>query len=109
MEEDLKKEIADELRARVDAVIIGHKILQNAIKTRKESESYYNGLLGSFRQGRFTAVAVKNALDTLVQNQLQEVQSKINFNINILRYEVAKNSLLKKFDIDVDKIIPTEF
>ena len=38
MEEDLKKEIADELRARVDAVIIGHKILQNAIKTRKESE-----------------------------------------------------------------------
>ena len=109
MEDDLKKEIADEVRARVDAVIIGHKILQNAMKTRKESESYYNGLLGSFRQGRFTAVAVKNALDTLVQNELQETQAKINFNINILRYEVAKNSLLKKFDIDVDKIIPDEF
>ncbi len=109
MEDDLKKEIADEVRARVDAVIIGHKILQNAMKTRKESESYYNGLLSSFRQGRFTAVAVKNALDTLVQNELQETQAKINFNINILRYEVAKNSLLKKFDIDVDKIVPDEF
>ncbi|HMV43616.1 MAG TPA: TolC family protein [Leptospiraceae bacterium] len=108
-EEDLKKEIADEIRARVDAVLIGHKILQNAIKTRKESESYYNGLLGSFRQGRFTAVAVKNALDTLVQNELQETQAKINFNINILRYELAKNSLLKKFDIDVDKIVPDSF
>ena len=105
----LKKEIADELRARVDAVLVGHKILQNAIQTRKESESYYNGLFGSFRQGRFTAVAVKNALDTLVQNQLQEIQAKVNFNINILRYEVAKNSLLKKFDIDVEKIIPSEF
>ncbi|MBP7283304.1 MAG: TolC family protein [Leptospiraceae bacterium] len=109
LEDDLKKEIADELRARVDAVLVGHKILQNAIQTRKESESYYNGLFGSFRQGRFTAVAVKNALDTLVQNQLQEIQAKVNFNINILRYEVAKNSLLKKFDIDVEKIIPSEF
>ncbi|MBK8394367.1 MAG: TolC family protein [Leptospiraceae bacterium] len=109
LEDDLKKEIADELRARVDAVIIGHKILQNATKTRKESENYYNGLLNSFRQGRFTAVAVKNALDTLVQNQLQEVQAKVNFNINILRYELTKNSLLKKFDIDVEKLVPSEF
>lgn len=104
MEEDLKKEINDEIRSRTDAVIIGHKILVNAIKTRKESESYYNGLLVSFRQGRFNAVAVKTALDNLVQNQLQETQAKINFNINILRYELAKNNILPKFEIDIAKL-----
>ena len=73
---------------------------------RKEAESYYNGLLASFRKGRFTAVAVKNALDTLVQYQLQEMQAKINFNINLMRYELAKNSLFKKFDVDLDKLLP---
>lgn len=106
MEEDLKKEIEDDIRSRIDAVIVGNKILKNAIRTRKESESYYNGLLNSFRAGRFTAVAVKNALDTFVQNQLQEVQAKINYNINILRYDLSKNSLFSKFDIDVETIAP---
>jgi outer membrane protein TolC len=109
LREDLKKEIEDDIRSRIDAVVVGHKILQNAIKTKKDSESYYNGLLNSFRSGRFTAVAVKNALDTLVQNELSEIQAKINYNINLLRYEVAKNSLLKKYEIDINKYAPEEF
>jgi outer membrane protein TolC len=105
-EEELKKEIIDDLLNKHDQVVVGHKILKNAIETRKQSANYYKGLYNSFRQGRFTAVAVKNALDTLVQNELQETQSKINFNINILRYELAKNQLFEKYDIDIDEIIP---
>ena len=105
MEEDLKKEIEDDIQSRIDSVIVGHKILQNAIKTKKDSETYYNGILNSFRSGRFTAIAVKNALDSFVQNDLAEVQARINYNINLLRYEVAKNSLLKKYDINVDALV----
>lgn len=105
LEEDLKKEIEDDVKFRIESVIISHKILQNAIKTKKDSENYYTGLYNSFRSGRFNALAVKNALDLLVQNDLSEIQARINYNINLLRYEVAKNSLLSKYDINVDAIV----
>lgn len=105
-EADLKREITDDVITKHDTVVSSHKILKNSIKMRKEAESYYNGLLRSFRKGRFTAVAVKNALDTLVQYQLQETQAKINYNINLMRYELAKNSLFEKFDIDIEEILP---
>jgi hypothetical protein len=50
--------------------------------------------------------AVKNALDTYTQNQLQEIQAKINYNINLMRYDLAKNALLERFEINVEKIVP---
>jgi hypothetical protein len=56
--------------------------------------------------GRFNALAVKNALDTYVQNQLQEIQARINYNINLMRYDLSKNALLDKFEINVDKLVP---
>jgi outer membrane protein TolC len=105
-ESDLKREIEDDLQIKYKTVLVGHKILQNAVKTKKQSEAYYNGLYNGFRQGRFNAVAVKNALDTLVQNQLAETQARINFNIDLLRYEIARNSLLKNYEIDVEQIMP---
>jgi outer membrane protein TolC len=105
-EDDLFKEITDDVHNKYDQVVVGHKILENAIATTKQSESYYKGIYNSFRLGRFNAVAVKNALDTYVQNQLQEIQAKINYNINLMRYDLAKNALLEKFEINVDKIIP---
>ncbi|MDX1961340.1 MAG: TolC family protein [Leptospiraceae bacterium] len=105
-EDDLKKEITDDVKIKYDTVQVSHRILQNSIEGKKESEKYYNGLYNSFRLGRFNAVAVKNALDSFVQSELTLTQSRINYNINLMRYEIAKNSLLKKFEIDVDKIIP---
>ncbi|HMY65720.1 MAG TPA: TolC family protein [Leptospiraceae bacterium] len=105
-EDDLRKEITDDVRIKHDTVLISHKILLNSKKMKKESQAYYRGLLGSYQAGRFNALAVKNALDSLVQNDLQETQAKINYNINLLRYEVAKNSLLNKFEIDVSRILP---
>ncbi|MCM8814657.1 MAG: TolC family protein [Candidatus Omnitrophica bacterium] len=106
LEQDLKREIEDDIRIKYETVVATHKILQNSIQMRKQSEAYYNGLYRSFNQGRFNSITVKNALDTLVQNQLQETQAKINFNIEILRYEIARNSLLKTYEIDVEQLIP---
>jgi len=105
-EQDLRREIEDDLKIKYETVVVGYKILQNAIKTRKQSEAYYNGLYNGFRNGRFNTLAVKNALDTLVQNQLAETQAKINFNIDILRYEIARNSLFESYEIDIEQIIP---
>ncbi|MCE9501891.1 MAG: TolC family protein [Leptospira sp.] len=105
-EEDLKNEVKDDVRSRIDSMIATAKILKSAVRTQKEAENYYSGILSSFRKGRFTAVAVKNALDTLVQDQLMLTQARINFNINVLRYDLSKNYLFEKFGIDVNKIIP---
>ncbi len=105
-EDEMYKEITDDVRNKYEQVVVGHKILENAIQTTKQSEAYYKGIYNSFRLGRFNAVAVKNALDTYTQNQLQEIQAKINYNINLMRYDLAKNALLDRFEISVDKIIP---
>jgi len=105
-EDDLYKEIINDVHNKYDQVIVGHKILENAISTTKQSEAYYKGIYNSFRLGRFNALAVKNALDTYVQNQLQEIQAGINYNINLMRYDLSKNALLERFEINVDKLVP---
>jgi outer membrane protein TolC len=105
-EDDMFKEITDDVRNKYEQVVVGHKILENAELTTKQSEAYYKGIYNSFRLGRFNAVAVKNALDTYTQNQLQEIQAKINYNINLMRYDLAKNALLERFEINVEKIVP---
>ncbi|MCB1157267.1 MAG: TolC family protein [Leptospiraceae bacterium] len=105
MELDKKREIEDDIQTRLDALSTSHKVLLNSVETRKSTEAYYYGLYSSFRRGRFTAVTVKNALDSLVQNELGETQAKINFNIELLRYELAKNSIFEKFGIDINKLI----
>lgn len=107
-QQDKRREIEDEIQIRLDSVKTSHKILKNAIQTRKSTERYYYGLLSSFRRGRFTAVAVKNALDSLVQNELSEMRSKINFNIDLLRYDLAKNSILPRFGINEEKLAELE-
>lgn len=58
-----------------------------------------------FRQGRYTAVNVKNALDSLANTELAVTQAKINFNINLVRYELAKNSLFEKYGLDLYSIL----
>ncbi|EMG11787.1 hypothetical protein LEP1GSC151_1097 [Leptospira interrogans serovar Grippotyphosa str. LT2186] len=105
-EEELKNEVRDDVKTRIEALEASHRIYKNNIVTERETANYYNGVLRSFRQGRADAVAVKNALDTHVQDQLRLTQAKVNFNIDLLRYYLAKNALMERFQVDRDKLIP---
>ncbi|EQA36309.1 outer membrane efflux protein [Leptospira inadai serovar Lyme str. 10] len=105
-EQDIKNQVRDDVRGRIDSLEASYRIYKNSIVTERETQSYYNGVLRSFRQGRADAVAVKNALDTLVQDQLSLTQAKVNFNIDLMRYYIAKNTLLERFDLSVDKLLP---
>ncbi|PJZ43348.1 channel protein TolC [Leptospira kmetyi] len=105
-EEELKNEVRDDVKTRIEALEASHRIYKNNIITERESNNYYNGVLRSFRQGRADAVSVKNALDTYVQDQLRLTQAKVNFNIDLLRYYLAKNSLLERFQVERDKLLP---
>ncbi|TGK14099.1 TolC family protein [Leptospira fletcheri] len=103
---DIKNQVRDDVRTRIDSLEASYRIYKNSIITERESQNYYNGVLRSFRQGRMDAVSVKNALDTLVRDQLSLTQAKVNFNIDLMRYYIAKNTLLERFDLDVDKLLP---
>ncbi|TGL57563.1 TolC family protein [Leptospira ognonensis] len=103
--QQLEQEINQDIDNRYELVQSSYILLQDLKKTKLESEKFYEGLLSRFRQGRFTAVNVKNALDALAQAELGITQAKINFNINLVRYELAKNSLFEKYGLDLYQIL----
>lgn len=106
-ENDLVKLVADDLKSKLEILQTSFRAMKNAEKTEEESQKYYNGILRSYRQGRFNAIAVKTALDSLVNDQLSAIQAKVNYNINLHRYYIAKNSLFNVYNIDTEKLIPS--
>ncbi|MDO6381474.1 TolC family protein [Leptospira santarosai] len=104
-EAELKLSIKEELENRYATILAGKDILEGSQKRREEANKFYRGLSERFRQGRFTAVAVKTALDNVIQSELQVTQAKIQLNIDILRYELAKNHIFEKFGVNVNDII----
>ncbi len=104
-EEAFRKEVEDELRTRYDAIKSSYSVLLTAKQTEEETKKFYDGLVSKFLQGRYSALAVKNALDAYTQAELAQFQAKVNFNINLIRYDLAKNYLFEKYEIDVYKIV----
>jgi outer membrane protein TolC len=104
-ERELRASIRDEIRDRYQNIESSYLILKETQNTQKENQKYYNGLLSRFRQGRYTAVVVKTALDAVVQADLAVTQAKINYNINLLRYDLAKNFIFEKYGIDIYRIL----
>lgn len=104
-EAELKLSIKEELENRYATILAGKDILEGSQKRREEANRFYRGLSERFRQGRFTAVAVKTALDNVIQSELQVTQAKIQLNVDILRYELAKNHIFEKFGVNVNDII----
>ncbi len=103
--QQLEQEISQDIDNRYEMLKSSHVLLTDLKKTKKETESFYSGLYSRFKQGRFTAANVKNALDSLAQTELGITQAKINFNINLVRYELAKNSLFEKYGLDIYQIL----
>ena len=101
----LKRKVADEITDGLDRVRANHEVLQKAVDAEKQTAAFYGGLVYRYRQGRFTAVAVKNALDALAQSRQALMQARVNYNISLVRYELARNSIFRKFNVDIDRII----
>ncbi|WCL47961.1 TolC family protein [Leptospira sp. GIMC2001] len=104
-EKQLRDGIRDELKDRWNNIQSSYAVLQETKQTQVENQKYYNGLLSRFRQGRYNAVVVKTALDALVQTELAVTQAKINYNINLLRYDLAKNFIFEKYGVDIYRIL----
>ncbi len=102
---NLERQIRDEIAEGYQRIQVAHEVLEKTAGAERQNRAFYFGLLRRYRQGRFTAVAVKNALDALAQSRQALMQAKINFNISLVRYELTRNKIFQKYDIDVEKVL----
>ena len=102
-QEDLKAKIYNEILDRRETIGVNYKIFNNSKKALDYSKKYYDGLLLSYNKGTINSLVVKNALDSVILNDLSLTQAKIQYSISIIQYYLTKNTLLQYFDID-DKL-----
>lgn len=101
----LIKEIEEEVKNRLEDIKVSHTNLLLSKTNLDEIQKYYKGITEKFSQGKYTAQNLKNALDTLAQAELGVIQSRVAFNINLIRYELVKNSLFENYGIDSSAIV----
>ncbi|MCB1324889.1 MAG: TolC family protein [Leptospiraceae bacterium] len=104
-EEQLRRQIRDEIYEGVDQINVAYEALNNARTALEQTRAYYNGLVYRYRQGRFTAVAVKQALDSLAQARQSFVEATVNFNISLVRYDLVRNTIFVRYGIEIEDVI----
>ena len=104
-ERDLQRQVKDDITEGLERIKTAHEVLEKAQNAEKQTRAFYFGLLRRYRQGRFTAVAVKDALDALAQARASLTQAKINFNISLVRYELARNTIFRTYDVNIDRVL----
>lgn len=107
-EQDLTKQVEDDVKNKVDVLFGSYKVFMNAEKSTKESKAYYQGVFRAFKQGRVNAIAVKNALDLSLQDEFNFIKAKVDYNINLHRYYLSKNSLFEEYNIKLEDVLPKE-
>ncbi len=100
-----KLEVRDEILNALEQVRTRHLALKKARTARAESELYYQRLLVRFRQGKATAVTVRLALDALMQSRQSELESLVTYNVTLLQFDLAKNEIFDRYNVNVEKYI----
>ncbi len=100
--------VKDDILNTTDNIETTYRVYQKAIEARRQSELFYQGMLANLRRGKITSAVAKNGLDAIIQSREQELQALVGYNISLLQYDVARNILFEKYNIDVDKYIPKD-
>ena len=102
---ELKQEVRDKVISSFENVKLTYNVYVKSRVVTKESRLYYSRLLRSSRQGKFNAIAVKTALDSMIDSRQRELENLVNYNISLLNYDVAKNKLFERYDIDFKELL----
>jgi outer membrane protein TolC len=100
--------VKDDVTSKAEKINTYHTLYLKARESRIQAGIYHEKMLLNLRRGRFTAAAVRNSLDALINSRQQELQLLIQFNASLLDFEVSKNELFETYGIDVEKYIPKE-
>ncbi len=104
-EKQLRRQIKDQINQGIQSIKTSHYALEHTKSSLASVRIYYRGLLKRYRQGRFSATAVKEALDSLAQSEQSHTETIINFNIALVRYDLTRNFLFQKYEVDIDQVI----
>ena len=73
--------------------------------TCKESEAFYNRMLARTRTGKLNFQLVGQALESMVASRQRELEALVNYNIALLQFDLSKNEIFERYNIDVEKIL----
>lgn len=99
---NLKLEIKDDIINKLEQVNVQHQMLVKARIASREAQIYYKNILRRFEQGKVNSLTIKTATDYMVQSRQQELNSLVQFNIAILLFDLAKNEVFERYNIDVE-------
>ncbi|PKL38019.1 MAG: hypothetical protein CVV44_12690 [Spirochaetae bacterium HGW-Spirochaetae-1] len=103
--ESLEKSMRDEIKSLVMQCDVDFKVYEQTKQAREYAENYYFQVLTKFRRGRYSAVQLKLALDSLFMARQQELKSLVDYNIALLRRDFARNVIFENFAIDIETIL----
>ncbi len=102
---NLRLEVRDDVLSKLDRVRMMHQVLLKTRNIRLESEMYYRKILVRFRQGKVSSVAMKNALDAMVQSRQRELEVLVGYNVALLELDLAKNEMFERYNVDIGKYL----
>jgi outer membrane protein TolC len=103
-----KRKVKDDIMNSTDGIDTSYRFYQKSVEARKQAEMAYQGMLRDLRLGRLNSAVVKNMLDGLIQTRDMELGAVVMYNVSLLQFDVARNILFEKYNIDVDKYIPKD-
>lgn len=103
--QNLEQEIRDDVLTRLENVRLNFEVFQTSRTARKESEAFYSRMLARTRTGKLNFQLVGQALESMVASRQRELEALVNYNIALLQFDLAKNEIFERYNIDVEKIL----
>jgi len=103
-----RRTVRDDIKSKMEAVNTAHELYKKASEAHVQAEAFYYKMLQSLQRGRLSSADVKNGLDAMVSSRQQELTALVYFNVSMLQFEVAKNELFERYEINVDDYIPKD-
>jgi outer membrane protein TolC len=103
-----RRYVKDDVITKIENISSGYQLYGEAKEARKQAEMYYSSMIINMKRGRFAASSVRDALDALIKTREMELQLLVVYNASLIEFEVSKNELLNKYNIDINKYIPGE-
>ncbi|HRZ25989.1 MAG TPA: TolC family protein [Spirochaetota bacterium] len=103
-----RREVKDDVISKIEQINATHGMYIKMKDARREAEVSYRRMVEDLRRGRLMATIVKDGLDGLIEFRQRELDALVYYNISLLLFEVSKNELYEKYNIDVNKYIPKD-
>ena len=101
----LEKLIRDEVASLVKDCTVNFKVYEQTKKSREFAQDYYYQVYNKFRRGKYNAVQLKLAQDSLIFAEQEELKNLISYNISLLKRDMSQNVIFEKLGIDIDAIL----